>query len=458
MDAVTLARLQFGITTVYHFFFVPLTLGLPILVAIMETVYVRTGKEVYKRMTKFWGKLLLINFALGVVTGIVLEFQFGMNWSEYARFMGDIFGVPLATEALSSFFLESTFLGVWIFGWNRLPKALHAATMWLVAFGSNLSGLWILIANSFMQQPVGYAIVDGRAQLTDFGALITNPNIITQYPHVLASGIVTASFFIMGISAYHLLKRNDDREAFQRSFRMGAIVAIIGSVLVILVGHAQTQHIAQSQPMKLAALEALVRSEDPASFSLFSIVHQDESRVSELIAIRIPAVLSFLTYNRFSGEIKGIEDLQADYVARLGPDNYVPPVMLSYFAFRIMVGAGFLLALLALIAVILVWRGKFERAPIFLRVLIPAIGLPYIANTAGWLLTEMGRQPWIVYGLQKTKDAISPTVTPGMLAFSLLLFTLVYGGLMIADIYLLMRFARQGTTEQEQPESAALAY
>lgn len=458
MDAVTLARLQFGITTVYHFFFVPLTLGLPILVAIMETIYVRTGNEVYKRMTKFWGKLLLINFALGVVTGIVLEFQFGMNWSEYARFMGDIFGVPLATEALSSFFLESTFLGVWIFGWNKLPKGLHAATMWLVALGSNLSGLWILIANSFMQQPVGYAIVDGRAQLTDFGALITNPNIITQYPHVLTSGVVTASFFIMGISAYHLLKRSDDREAFWRSFRIGAIAAIIGSVLVILVGHAQTQHIAQSQPMKMAALEALIRSEDPASFSLFSIVRQDESDVAELVAIRIPAVLSFLTYNRFSGEVRGIQDIQTEYAARFGPDNYVPPVMLSYFTFRIMVGAGFLLALLALIAVILVWRDTVERAPLFLKALIPAIGLPYIANTAGWLLTEMGRQPWIVYGLQKTKDAISPAVTPGMLAFSLLLFTMVYGGLMIADIYLLMRFAKQGTTEHEQSEQAALAY
>jgi len=458
MDAVTLARLQFGITTVYHFFFVPLTLGLPILVAIMETVYVRTGNEVYKRITKFWGKLLVINFAVGVVTGIVLEFQFGMNWSEYARFMGDIFGVPLATEALSSFFLESTFLGVWIFGWNKLPKGLHAATMWLVALGSNLSGLWILIANSFMQQPVGYALVGGRAQLTDFGALITNPNIVTQYPHVLTSGIVTAAFFIMGISAYHLLKKSYDREAFWKSFRIGAITAIIGSVLVILVGHAQTQHIAQSQPMKMAALEALVQSEDPASFSLFSIVRQDGSDVSELVAIRIPAVLSLLTYNRFSGEVRGIEDIQAEYAGRFGRDNYVPPVMLSYFTFRIMVGAGFLLVLLALVAVILVWRRKVERAPIFLKMLIPAIGLPYIANTAGWLLTEMGRQPWIVYGLQKTKDAISPTVTPGMLVFSLLFFTSVYGGLMVADIYLLIRFAKWGTAEQEQVEQAALTY
>jgi len=459
MDTVTLARLQFGITTVYHFFFVPLTLGLPILVAIIETIYARTGNEVYRRMAKFWGKLLIINFAVGVVTGIVLEFQFGMNWSEYSRFMGDIFGVPLATEALSSFFLESTFLGVWIFGWNRLSRGLHAATMWLVALGSNLSGLWILIANSFMQQPVGYTIVDGRAQLIDFGALITNPNIISQYPHVLASGVVTASFFVMGISAYHLLKRSEDREAFWRSFRVGAVAAVIGCVLVIAVGHAQTQHIAQSQPMKLAALEALVNSEDPASFSLFSIVQQSEESISELVSIRIPAVLSFLTYNRFSGEVRGIKDIQSEYVARFGPDNYVPPVMLSYFTFRIMVGAGFLLALLALVALILVWREKVERVPFFLRVLMPAIGLPYVANTAGWLLTEMGRQPWIVYGLQKTKDAISPAVTPGMLMFSLLAFTIIYGGLMVADIYLLLHFAKRGTVEEEeQVEHTALAY
>jgi cytochrome d ubiquinol oxidase subunit I len=449
VDPVALARLQFGVTTIYHFFFVPLTLGLSVLVAIMETIYVRTGNETYKRMTKFWGKLFLLNFAIGVVTGIVLEFQFGMNWSEYARFMGDIFGAPLAIEALTSFFLESTFLGIWIFGWEKLSRGLHATAMWLVAIGSNLSGLWILIANSFMQQPVGYAISDGRAQMTDFGALITNPNIITQYPHVLAAGITTAAFFVMGISAYHLLKKSANQDVFCRSFRAAAIYAIIGVVLVILVGHGQTQHIARNQPMKLAAMEALMHGENPASFSLLSIVQQDGGQMSEVVSIRIPTILSFLTYSSFSGEVKGIRDMQETYAAQYGPDNYAPPIMLSYFSFRIMVGAGFLMALLALVALVLVRRGQIGQVRPFLKVLLPAIALPYMANSAGWLLTEMGRQPWIVYGLQKTKDAVSPAVTPGMLVFSLLLFTLVYGGLMIADVYLMARFARSGPSEDD---------
>ena len=459
MDQVALARMQFGITTIYHFFFIPLTLGLSILVAIMETLYVRTGNETYKRMTRFWGKLFLINFATGVVTGIVLEFQFGMNWSEYSRFMGDIFGVPLAAEALTSFFLESTFLGVWIFGWEKLPRGLHAAAIWLVAIGANLSGLWILIANSFMQQPVGYAISGGRAQMTDFGALLTNPNIFTQYPHVLASGITTAAFFVLGISAYHLLRKSSDQDVFRRSFRAAATFALIGSVLVILVGHGQTQHIAQNQPMKIAAIEALVKSEDPASFSLFSIVIERPGDMSEPVSIRIPAVLSFLSYNRFSGEVKGVYDLQETYARQYGPDDYIPPIMLSYFTFRIMAGAGFLLALLALIAVILVRRTQVDAAPLFLKMLLPAMALPYIANTAGWLLTEMGRQPWIVYGLLKTKDAVSPAVTPGMLVFSLLIFTLLYGGLLVVDIYLLARFARRGPVEHEDIAAiAAIAY
>jgi cytochrome d ubiquinol oxidase subunit I len=455
MDQVALARLQFGVTTIYHFFFVPLTLGLSIMVAIMETLYVRTSNETYKRMAKFWGKLFLINFAVGVVTGIVLEFQFGMNWSEYARFMGDIFGAPLAIEALTSFFLESTFLGIWVFGWERLSKGLHAGVMWLVAIGANLSALWILLANSFMQQPVGYAIRGGRAEMTDFGALITNPNIITQYPHVLAAGITTAAFFVLGISAYHLLKKSHNADLFRLSFRIAAIFAIVGTVLVILVGHGQTQHVFQNQPMKMAAAEALLDSETPASFSVFSLVNEKD--MTSIVSIRIPAMLSFLAYNTFSGEVKGIRDLQAQYEQQYGPGNYVPPVMLSYFSFRIMVGAGFLMALLALIALILIRNRRLEQVPLFLKILLPAIALPYIANTAGWLLTEMGRQPWIVFGLQKTADAVSPAVTTGMLVFSLAIFTVLYGALMIVDIYLLVKFARSGPAEQEEM-SPAMAY
>jgi cytochrome d ubiquinol oxidase subunit I len=481
IDSLAVARWQFAMTTIYHFFFVPLTLGLSILVAIMETAYVRTGDEVYKRMTKFWGKLFLINFAIGVVTGIALEFQFGMNWSEYSRFVGDIFGVPLAIEALLAFFLESTFLGIWIFGWDKLSKGLHAAVMWLVAMGSTISAFWILVANSFMQNPVGYTINDGRAEMTDFLALITNPHVWVQFPHVLAAGVTTAAFFVLGISAYHLRKKGLSRSAlrgvrhahvpngtapggtgssspdqlgldvepFRRSLRMAVIYALIGTVLVILVGHSQTQHMAQTQPMKLAAAEALWNSENPASFSLLTISNESERR--DVVDFRIPGVLSFLTYNRFQGEVKGINQLQAEYEQTFGLGDYVPPVAISYWTFRIMVGAGFLMLALVLYGLYLVLKDKYEGKTWYLRVLGWAIALPYIANTTGWLFAEIGRQPWIVFGLQLTADGVSPAVPGGAVLLTFVGFTLIYGALMVADVYLLNKYAR-GESEPERPE------
>jgi cytochrome d ubiquinol oxidase subunit I len=447
VNELLLARWQFAITCTYHYFFVPLTLGLSILVAIMETRYARTGDEVFKRMAKFWGKLFLINFAMGVATGLVMEFQFGMNWSEYARFVGDIFGAPLAIEALLAFFLEATFLGIWIFGWDKLSKSLHAAAMWMVAIGSNMSALWILIANSFMQQPVGYTIRNGRAEMTDFFVLITNPNVRFQFPHVIAAGITTAAFFVLGISAYHLLRKSHDLEVFRRSFRIAVVYAVIGTVLVILVGHGQTQHMIDTQPMKMAAAEALMQTEDPASFSLLSIVN--EADMTDIFSIRIPGLLSFLAYNTFQGEVKGIHELQVTYQDLYGPGNYVPPVAVSYWTFRLMVGAGFLMALLALVGLYLVFRERFEQQRLYLTLLMPAIALPYIANTTGWLLTEVGRQPWIVFGLQKTEDAVSPAVSAGMVLFSLATFTVLYGALMVADVYLLSKYAKSGPEGQE---------
>ncbi|MEN8097605.1 MAG: cytochrome ubiquinol oxidase subunit I, partial [Chloroflexota bacterium] len=300
MDSVVLARLQFAITTVYHFFFVPLTLGLSILLAIMETIYVRTGDQRYKDMVKFWGKLFLINFAMGVATGIVQEFQFGMNWSEYSRFVGDIFGAPLAIEALLAFFLESTFLGVWIFGWDKLPKKVHLASIWLVAIGSNLSALWILIANSFMHEPVGYAIdpETGRAVMTDFFALILNKHVWHQFPHVIASGIATAGLFVLSISAYHILK-GSNTTWIRRSFRIAAIYGTIGAIAVGLVGHAQGQHMVEAQPMKMAAAEALWESEDPAALSIVSFFSEKDQR--DIWSIRIPYLLSIMSYNSIHG-------------------------------------------------------------------------------------------------------------------------------------------------------------
>jgi cytochrome d ubiquinol oxidase subunit I len=447
MDALALARLQFAVTTVYHFFFVPLTLGLSILVAIMETLYVRTGNETYKRMTKFWGKLFLINFAVGVVTGIVQEFQFGMNWSQYSRFVGDIFGAPLAIEALMAFFLESTFIAVWFFGWDKLGKRAHLATIWLVVFAANLSALWILIANSFMQEPVGYVVQNGRAEMTDFMALITNPNVWVQWPHVFFAGLVTAAFFVLGISAWHL-RRKANPDFFLRSFKIGTVAAVIGSIFVIFVGHAQGQHMVQTQPMKMAAAEALFDTEQPASFSLLTI---GDLQGNEIFAIRIPGILSLLSCNNFTCEVQGINDLQAQYTAQFGPDNYAPPLAWTYWSFRVMVGAAFLMALLAFIALYLMLSNKVERSRRFLWILPFAILLPYLANTSGWLLTELGRQPWIVFGLMKTAAGVSNTVGGLAVLFSLVLFTAVYGALMGVAIYLFNRYAKSDPVKDALP-------
>jgi cytochrome d ubiquinol oxidase subunit I len=447
MDALTLARWQFGVTTVYHFFFVPLTLGLSILVAIMQTMYYRTGDEVYKRMTKFWGKLFVINFAMGVVTGIVQEFQFGMNWSEYARFVGDIFGAPLAIEALMAFFIESTFLGLWIFGWNKLSKGVHLTCIWLVAIASNLSALWILIANSFMQQPVGYVLRNGRAEMTDFLALLTNPHVFVQFPHVFSSGMVTAAFFILAISAYRLLKQDEHVEMFQRSFRIAIVYGLIGVIAVIVIGHSQAQHMIRAQPMKMASAEALWESQNPAAMSLFTVGNEPERR--DVFAIKLPGVLSFLAYNRFDGEVKGIKNLQVEYEQIYGPGNYVPPVAVSYWTFRFMVGAGFVMLALVGYGLYLVMREKFAQNHLFLRVMVWAVALPYLANTTGWLFTEIARQPWIVFGLQKTEEAVSPSVSSGMVLFSLIGFAVVYGALMVADVYLLVKYAKSGPNESK---------
>ena len=441
MDPVILARLQFAITTIYHFFFVPLTMGLSIIVALMETIYVRTGREVFKTMTKFWGKLFVINFAMGVVTGIVQEFQFGMNWADFSRFVGDIFGAPLAIEALLAFFLESVFLGVWIFGWKRLSKGLHAAAIWLVAIGSNISALWILIANAFMQQPVGYAIENGRAVMTDFAALVLNPKVWEMFPHTISAGLVTAAFFVMGISAYHLL-RKQYTEVFNHSFRIAAILGSIAIVLVALNGHSQTQQLASTQPMKLASAEALWETEDPASLSILTI--GDLSLRNEVFSIRIPNLLSLLSFNQISGEVKGINDLQVEYEQSYGPGNYIPPVAIVYWSFRAMIGIGVVLLLLGLYALFLVMGDTIGAHATSMKVFIIAILLPYMANTAGWVLTEIGRVPWIVFGLMKIEEGISPTVPSGMVLTSLILFTMVYAALMVADVYLLRKYAKAG--------------
>jgi cytochrome d ubiquinol oxidase subunit I len=448
LDAVTLSRLQFGTTIIYHYLFVPLTMGLVVLIAIMETLYVHSGNAVYKRMAQFWGKLFLINFSLGVVTGIVQEFQFGMNWSAYSRFVGDVFGAPLAIEALLAFFMESTFLGIWIFGWQQLPKRVHLAMIWLVALGSHLSAFWILVANSFMQQPLGYAIRNGRAEMTDFLAQITNPRLWVQFPHVVAGGLLTGAFFVVGISAYHFLKKSSDQDFFRRSMYIGMSAALVGSLMVIFTGHRQAQYAIQNQPMKMAAAEALWNSENPASISLLTI--SNEQTKSEVFAIKIPYVLSFLAHDSFTGEVKGINQLQAAYEKKYGPGNYVPPIFFTYWGFRLMVGTGIVMALLSLIGSLLLWKKRLHQHRKFLWVLVASLALPYLANTAGWILTEVGRQPWLVSGLMKTVDGISTALSPGMVLFTLISFILLYAMLAIVDGFLLCKFARLGVQAAEE--------
>jgi len=447
MDPVFLARLQFAITTIYHFFFVPLTLGLSIMVALMETIYVRTGREVFKTMTKFWGKLFIINFVLGVVTGIVQEFQFGMNWADFSRFVGDIFGAPLAIEALLAFFLESVFLGVWIFGWERLSKGMHAAAIWLVAIGSNISALWILIANAFMQQPVGYAIEEGRAVLTNFAAVVFNPKVWVMFPHTISAGLVTAAFFVLGISAYHLL-RKQHLEVFKNSFRIAAIIGAIGVVLVGLNGHTQAQHMVTTQPMKMAAAEALWETEDPASLSILTI--GDMTLRNEIFSIRIPNMLSLLSFNQIYGEVRGINDIQMEYEQLYGPGDYVPPVAIVYWSFRVMIGAGIVLLVLGLYGLFLVMGDSVEMHATSLKILTFALFLPYLANTAGWILTEVGRVPWVVFGLMTIPQGISPTVPGSLVITSLVLYTLVYAALIVANVYLLMKYARLGPDTSDE--------
>lgn len=442
MDALALSRLQFGTTILYHYIFVPLTMGLVVLIAIMETLYVSTGNPVYKRMAKFWGKLFLINFAMGVVTGIVQEFQFGMNWSSYSRFVGDVFGAPLAIEALLAFFMESTFLGIWIFGWDHLSKRLHLASIWLVALGTHISAFWILIANSFMQNPVGFAIRNERAEMTDFLALITNPNLWYQFPHVVAGAWMTGAFFVVGISAYHIVKRSNVQDIYRRSLTIGLVIAFIASIVGTTVGHFQGQHTAQINPMKMAAAEALWHTRESAPFSIFSVI--DENNQQNLFSIEIPYVLSILETNTVNGEVEGLLDLQAAYEQEYGPGNYIPPVTVAFWAFRTMVGSGLLMIALSSLALFLLWRRQLFQMRWLLWTLVAAIALPYIANMAGWILTEMGRQPWLVFGLLQTPDGLSPSVSPEMVLTSLILFVLLYIALATVDGYLLMKYARQG--------------
>ncbi len=430
MNIVDLSRLQFAATTIFHFLFVPLTLGLSILVAIMETKYVRTGDTEYKRMAKFWGKLFLINFALGIVTGITLEFQFGTNWSRYSEYVGDIFGSLLAIEATLAFFLESTFIGVWIFGWEKLSPKLHAACIWIVAIASNISAYWILTANSWMQHPVGYTIRNGRAELTDFIAVITSKYAVYQFLHMEVSAYILAGFFVSGISAWHLLKKQNV-PFFTKSFRLAILFTFIFATLELITGDLKAVEVAHVQPSKLAAMESVWESVDGAPMNMLLIPDEANER-NALEAIPIPGMLSFLAFHDTDAHVKGLLDF---------PKDERPPVLITFLAFRLMVVLGFLFFALSAFAWLV--RKKIDSYPWLLRILIYVIPLPYIAIDLGWIVAEVGRQPWIVYGMMKTSDAVSH-IAVSQVVISLVAFVLIYALLGIADFYLLFKYARKG--------------
>ena len=449
MNALDLARWQFGITTVYHFLFVPLTIGTAMLVAIMQTAWYRTGDEKWLKATKFFGKLFLINFAMGVVTGIVQEFQFGMAWSDYSRFVGDIFGAPLAVEALASFFLESTFLGLWIFGWDRLSRGLHLATIWAAAIGTMISAYFILAANSFMQHPVGYVInpVTKRAELVDFGRVLFQNTTVATFAHVISSAFLVSGVMLVGVSLW-LIMKGQSATAMRSTLKLGAWVAIVAGLLVMYTGDVQAKIMVQQQPMKMAAAESVYTTGENVPFSLITIGNLDGSRADW--QIDIPGLTSFLATGHWDGPdstVQGINDLQAQYEQKFGPGNYAPYVPLIFWAFRAMIGLGFLGLLFAVFALFITRREKVPSSKLVKWMSAVALLFPLVGISAGWIFTEMGRQPWIVYGLMKTSNGVSPTLTTFQVGLSLVVFTLLYGGLAVVEVGLLIRAVKIGPPE-----------
>jgi cytochrome bd ubiquinol oxidase subunit I len=457
MDALELARWQFGVTTVYHYLFVPLTIGLVFLVAGMQTAWYLTGDERWLRLTKLFGKLFLINFAMGVVTGIVQEFQFGMNWSSYSRFVGDVFGAPLAIEALLAFFLESTFIGLWIFGWDRLPRRIHLATIWAAAVGTLLSAYFILAANSWMQNPVGYRINEeaGRAELTDIGAVLTNPVALVTFPHVIAGCFLVSGAVLVAVALWHLMRRpaTDTDPAWRSALRLGGVTTLVAMAVLVISGDIQAKVMTETQPMKMAAAEGLFETESPAAFSLFTVGTLDGTE--EVFSLRVPGLLSWLATGDWHGEVAGVNDLQISYAEMFGAGSYAPNLPVTYWSFRMMIGLGVLTTLIVLWAWWSQRRGRTPSSRWLLRagLLLPL--LPVAANSFGWIMREMGRQPWVVHGEMVTADGVSPNVSAGEVVTSFTVLTLIYGVLAVIEIKLLLTYARQGLPEVPPPDAAA---
>ena len=447
MNALDLARWQFAITTVYHFIFVPITIGSGFLVAGLQTAWYRTGKESYLRATKFFGKLFLINFAMGVVTGIVQEFQFGMNWSSYSRFVGDIFGAPLAMEGLLAFFLESTFLGIWIFGWDKLSKKMHLATIWIASFGTLFSAYFILAANAFMQHPVGYTFnaQRGRAELTDIVAVLTQNTAVATFLHTIPAAFLTAGGLFAAVAGW-MMVQNRDLDVARPALKLGLVTVIISFVLVSLTGDWSARIMTEQQPMKMAAAEALYETQASAPFSLLTIGTLDGSKA--VFQIGVPSVLSFMSTGDFKGVVEGINDLEAMYDQKYGPGDYTPNVPLAYWSFRLMIGFGAIASLLVLLALWQMRRGGTPKGKWFAPAMYSLPFLPLLANSFGWIFTETARQPWAVFGLIKTADGVSAVVSAGAVLFTMIVFTLLYGVLAFIEVGLTLRVIKMGPAEE----------
>ncbi len=454
MTSLELARWQFGITTLYHFIFVPLTIGLAFFTAWAQTKWYRSKDERWLRATRFWGKLMLVSFAMGVATGLVQEFQFGMNWSDYSRFVGDIFGAPLAMEGLAAFFVESTFLGLWIFGWGRLSEKVHLFCMWMVSISTMLSAYFILAANSWMQHPVGYEMnpTTGKAELTSIWAVLTNNTALYAFAHTILACLLTGGMVIAAISAWHLLRGNEVK-VFSGSMRMVMPVLATAGVLTIAVGHFFGVLMAEQQPMKMAAADAVFETEDGVGLSLFAIGDMKSNPEGLRRNIEAPNLLSFIMTGKPMGEIEGVNNINADYQEKYGPGEYAPIVAVAYWSWRVMLGCGFLLALIGIVGWWYLRKDRIQTATRFLKFLVPAAALPFIASSAGWVFTEMGRQPWVVFGLLKTSDANSPNVGATEVWITLVGFTLLYGVLAVLAGRVFFKYVRSGPKPEGEEDA-----
>jgi cytochrome bd-type quinol oxidase subunit 1 len=450
-----LARWQFAFTSVNHFLFVPVTIGLAFLTALLQTAWHRSKNDEYLRLTRFFGTLLVINIAIGVVTGLVQEFQFGMNWSAYSRLVGNVFGAPLAMEGLAAFFLESTFLGLWLFGWDKLPRLLHLATIWAVSLGSALSAAFIMAANSWMQHPVGYQMVNGKPQLNDIWAVFTNPVFVWGYAKVLFASLTTGAAVMLAVSAWQL-RRGGDKEVFTRSARLAVIILVPAILFTMLIGDELGVIEARYQPMKIAAAEAQWATCQPCSFSLFQIGGGNNDHTPTQI-IEIPHLLSLLATNTWNGKVVGMTPLQDQYAKQYGPGDYVPNVFIQYWGMRVMAYLAVLVFLIGAWGLWLIRRRKLAASRVFLWVAMWGAVLPFLMNTAGWLLTESGRQPWIVQGIMLTKNGLSTSVGTTSLVISLVIFILLYGTLGTVDLLLMLKYSRQQLPSPRAPDETAAA-